>query len=123
VAGQTIGFGVLLIILGVWSWADAGAEIKNITALIPAFLGLPLVLLGALAVWKDHLRKHAMHAAAVLGLLGVIAAVVNLIRVKFKGPSVNTTVLMGLVSGVFLGLCINSFIQARKAQMRQDGKD
>lgn len=119
-AGQTIGFGVLLIILGGWSYADA--ETKSVTALIPAFLGLPLALLGALAVWKDHLRKHALHAAAVLGLLGVVAAVGNLIRVKFEGPSVNTSVFMGLISGVFLGLCIYSFIQARKAQAKSESR-
>jgi uncharacterized membrane protein len=121
VAGQTIGFGILLIILGVWSYADA--ETKSFTALIPAFVGLPLALLGALAYWKDHLRKHAMHAAAGVGLLGVLAAVGNVIRVvaqgkELKGPAVNTTVLMGLICGVFLGMCINSFIQARRSQAK-----
>ena len=39
------------------------------TALIPAAFGLALLLCGALAL-KESRKKHAMHAAAMVGLLG-----------------------------------------------------
>jgi len=54
----TIIFGIALVGVGLFGFFGTGAEHK--TALIPAFLGLPLILLGLLAL-KDSLRKHAMH--------------------------------------------------------------
>ena len=56
----TIGLGILLILLGLGGYF--GTDAKSFTALIPAFVGVPLLLLGCLAL-KDNLRKHAMHAA------------------------------------------------------------
>ena len=40
------------------------------TALIPSGVGLVLVVLGAVA--EGRLRKHAMHAAAAVGVLGFL---------------------------------------------------
>ena len=57
----TIGIGFVLIALGVGGYFGTGRE--SWTALIPAFFGLPLALLGVVAL-KDHTWKHAMHVAA-----------------------------------------------------------
>ena len=70
-ANITVAFGAALILLGVGAFVLTGATMDHITALIPAFFGLPLGLLGIVAR-KDHLRKHAMHAAVLLGLVGFV---------------------------------------------------
>ena len=68
----TIGVGSLLIILGLVGYFvlaepdEAGA--KSITAMIPAFFGVPILLLGFVAT-KAALRKHAMHGAVLLGFV------------------------------------------------------
>src|SRR5438034_230558 len=64
-------FGILLIVLGLGGFFGTGAE--HGTALIPAYFGTALLILGLLAL-KDSLRKHAMHVAAMVGLLGVVGA-------------------------------------------------
>src|SRR5688572_17450879 len=67
VSSIAIVFGVLLSILGVVVYGLA--EVKSITALIPTFFGIALILLGLLAR-KEAMRMHAMHVAALLGLFG-----------------------------------------------------
>jgi Co/Zn/Cd efflux system component len=122
VAGRTIGFGLLLIALGLWGYLGAEAEHRSVTALIPAFLGLALALLGALAL-KDGYRKHAMHTAALLGTLGFLAAAIRLIISlasggTFDSRAVKSTGLMALICAAFVGLCVQSFIEARRSQAR-----
>src|SRR5205814_4610342 len=92
------------------------------TALIPAFLGGALAICGLLA-FKEGLRKHAMHAAAALALLGGLGAPYPIIKrlaqgneVSFSEPAVVSASLTTLICFVFVALCVNSFIQARKAR-------
>ena len=54
----TIGLGLVLIALGLGSYFGTGQA--SVTALIPAFFGLPLLLLGLVAL-KERMRKNAMH--------------------------------------------------------------
>jgi hypothetical protein len=135
-AMTAVGFGVVLIVVGVGGYVGTGAT--SLTALIPAGIGLVLVLLGLLAR-KDNLRKHAMHAAAAVGLISFVSlAVLGLPKVPtlIKEGKVTRTVKLedgsllerdataavvlqlvtGLVCAVFVGLCVNSFIQARRAR-------
>ncbi len=118
-----IGTGLILIGLGAWGYLGASTDHPSPSTLIPAFFGAPLVLLGLLAL-KEHLRKHAMHAAATVGLLGVIGGVVGLIVVynrtgSLEGRGAMASGGMILVSAVFVALCVRSFIQARKARRSQ----
>ena len=73
-AKLTIGIGLLLILVGGGFFAGL-AIIENktpsATALIPAFAGLPILLLGFVAL-KDAYRMHAMHGVAILALLGFL---------------------------------------------------
>ena len=124
-ATVTIGFGILLIGIGLGGYL--GTDRVSVTALIPAFFGLPLVLLGLLAL-KDSLRKHAMHAAAMVGLLGFVGGVVRLVKpvsTMLSGGEVEHRVavlmtgLMTLCCGVFLALCVKSFIDARRRRAQQ----
>jgi len=70
-ARLTLVFSALLIALGLVAYfllQDPGD--RSVTALIPAFFGVVFAGLGLLAL-KPGLRKHAMHAAAVLTLLAM----------------------------------------------------
>ncbi len=114
----TVLFGAGLIGVGVWGRFFVEGGQGQVTPLIPAFVGLPLALLGLLAL-KESLLKHAMHAAAMVGLLGFLGGCANLVRLvvtkgTVEGPSGLATILMTALCGVFVGLCVNSFIQVRR---------
>jgi hypothetical protein len=92
--------------------------------LIPAFAGGLLLLCGVVAL-NEKARMHAMHAAVLVGLLGFLAAggrgAMGLMKLLSEGADVNRRSLvfvwlMALLCGVFVVLCVNSFIQARKRQ-------
>jgi hypothetical protein len=115
--------GMLLIALGVWGYT--AAQKPSVTALIPALVGVLIAGAGAVAL-KESLLKHAMHAAAGIGLLGFLAAASRFVpKVAREGlqladlPTV-TTGCMTLLCGVFVGLCVNSFIQARRRRAARE---
>ena len=130
----TVVFGLLLIALGLWGrfggdwglWAPLGLpapEHLSGTALIPAYFGAAFVVLGLLAL-KESFLKHAMHLAAMLGVIGFLAAgwrVVGALREKgtVQGVAGVSTVTMTALCAVFVLLCVNSFIQARRRRARQ----
>jgi hypothetical protein len=121
VARISILFGLLLVALGVgaFAYASPGADKTPYTALIPAGFGLPLVLLGAVAL-KDNLRKHAMHLAAMVGLIGAVGGAVMLLLPFLKGTGIERPFAYGCQAAltvlclIFVGLCVNSFVQARR---------
>lgn len=75
--------GVGLTILGIWSYFGTGTT--SITALIPTFFGIALLLL-AVAVGRARLRTPALYGVllvALLGLAGSIGGVPDFVRVLF----------------------------------------
>jgi hypothetical protein len=112
-----IVFGLLLIALGAGGFFGTGSE--HPTALIPSGFGAVLVLLGVLAL-KEARRKHAMHAAAAVGLIGALGGAVMLVLPFAKGTGIQRpaaygcTAAMTLLCLIFVGLCVNSFVQARR---------
>jgi len=76
-ATTTIGFGVVLILLGLGGYFGTG--MVSLTALIPAAFGLLLAVFGAMAR-DDKKRKMAMHIAVTVGLLGFLGTVPGLIK-------------------------------------------
>jgi len=121
VAKVTIGFGLLLVVLGVGSYYGSG--MVSPTALIPAAFGVVFVVLGAIAL-KEHLVKHAMHGAAALALIGFLATARGLLGVLTiasggtveRPGAVEAKAAMAAMCAVFLVLCVNSFLQARRAR-------
>lgn len=112
----TVLVGLVLIALGLGGYFGTGT--KSITALIPAFLGVGLVVAGLLAS-KPALRKHAMHGAATLSLVGLIGAGIRAIPAVFNdasnlATSVYMQLAMMLVCLIFLIACVRSFIRARR---------
>ena len=121
-ASTTILFGVLMILLGVVGYFATGRQ--SVTALIPVIPGLIWLAFGAVAR-SDRLRKHVMHAAAALsliGFLGMTRAIVNFIRWQTGGEAparpaaVVSQAVLGLLFLVFLILCVRSFIAARRSR-------
>ena len=116
----TIGLGLVLIALGLGGYFGTGRE--SLTALIPVLFGLPLALLGVVAL-KGHMRKHAMHAAAVIGLLGFAGTVKGLMKLPLlltggelaRPAAVAVQAAMAIVCLLFVVLCVWSFTKARRA--------
>lgn len=116
----TILYGAFLILLGVGGYVLTGAE--SVTAMIPAFFGVPVALLGWMAS-NPARRKLAMHIAVVLGLLGLLGTARGLsgLPAVFAGEAERPAAVisqsaMFVASLLFVILCVRSFIQARKAQ-------
>ena len=103
--------GMLLILQGLGFYLATGA--KSPTALIPAGVGLPILLSGFVAM-RDSLRMHAMHVAALMGCLGLAAAGYRLATAGLHFTAAGTSlVLMLILCGAFLALCVKSFVDAR----------
>ena len=111
-------FGLLLIVFGVASYTTTGRT--SVTALIPAFFGAVLVIC-ALIARKESTRKHAMHAAVAVGLIGAIASLARGVPAALAGDASRPAVISQLVTGVLLlvyvALGVQSFIAARKARL------
>lgn len=123
-AKPTIVTGVLLIALGLIGYAGLlGGGAYQKTALIPAYAGLVFAVLGALAMNPSR-RKHAMHGAAALGVLGFAGGAPGVIKMlKWMGGTVpdrpgavRAQTIMAIICAVFVFLCVRSFIAARRAR-------
>ena len=122
----TIGFGAVLCAIGLWGYFGSDPDKQSVTALIPTFFGAALILCGVLS-FAVKWRKHAMHAAAGIGLLGFLAAAGRGIPSIGKAISDDPTLhraprlilLMALVCLIFVATCVWSFISARRR--RQSG--
>jgi len=115
----TIAYGALLIGLGLSGYFGSGRV--SITALIPVFFGVPIVILGIVAR-NEKLRKHAMHGTVLLALLGFFGsarglsgAVVFLGGGQLERPGAAIAQLvMAFLSLIYIGIAIRSFVSARR---------
>ncbi|MEJ5277431.1 MAG: hypothetical protein WHU94_16115 [Thermogemmata sp.] len=126
----TVITGLLLILVGLIGYfgAEPNPQTGKVspTALIPAAFGIVLMILGGLA-FSDKLRKHAMHLAALVGVLGVIGGFMPILRQinntgtfdPFKKSAVAGE-LMILICAVFVGLCVRSFVLARLSRQAKE---
>lgn len=115
-----IACGVLLELIGIIGYVHGVMSGKaSVTALIPAFVGSVFIILGVLARAKEGLRKHLMHVAVVLALLGFIFPAGRLISKMSEltlSAAVVSQITMALVCLVFTILAIWSFAAARRAE-------
>jgi hypothetical protein len=111
-------FGALLVLTGIGGYA----AFQSPTALIPVAFG---ILLGAcgLVARREDLRKHAMHVAAVVALLGFVPSVPGLLGIPAllageaaRPAAVVLRSVMALLCLGFLVVAIRSFIAARRAR-------
>lgn len=120
----TILFALDLIITGIVGFVVTGKE--HFTALIPSAIGLLLLVLGFLA-FNSKLRKHVMHAAAMVAILGFLATISGGLTELPKLLSGNITDLVKPASTIsklitnllmlhFIVICVISFIEVRMAR-------
>ena len=115
----TVRVGVLLIVFGVASYVMSGAA--SATALIPSVVGALLTLCGVVALRSAAARSHAMHAAALIALIGVFGTASALLRVPAvlagevvpRRPAVIARASMAVILLVYLAFSIRSFVEAR----------
>jgi len=118
----TFLFSILLIItgaVGYFAWEAIGASKQSITAAIPAFVGI-LMLIGAIIAGKNHMA--GMHIAVLFALLGGLAGLGRLIPSAIKGTldwgasSTMLILVMTVICVIYTILAVRSFIAARKAR-------
>ena len=105
--------GSILILWGIISYfaSDSG----SITALIPSFFGMPLVILGFLSIRNESNKHHYMHASMIFALFSVLGG----LRIfQLEDDASNLTLashVILLVAGIiFMIGGILSFRHARK---------
>ena len=121
----TIIIGLLLNVVGLVGFFGTGAI--HYTALIPCILGVILVLCGIIAR-NPKLHVHVMHVAVLIGLLGfgaTVSAFAKLPNVlKYAGAENENSAIAkmatALLCGIFVILCVRSFVVARL--LKKQGK-
>ena len=106
--------GVILSVWGVIAYSIQSADPPSITAMIPAFFGLPMLVLGFLSLKNPANRHHYMHASMVFGLLMALGGA--RIATTFDGMSwlgIVSHLLLLLVGISFMIVGIMSFRSAR----------
>lgn len=118
-ASFTIRVGVILIAAGIAAYLLTGAT--SVTALIPSAIGAGLLLLGIVGVRRPDLRRHAMHVAMVVAIVGLAGSFTGLLALPamLSGgggvrPSVALRAVMAVMLLVYLGVGIKSFVDARR---------
>ena len=110
-------FGFLLIVLGTVSYWATGRT--SVTALIPAVFGAAFLVL-ALVARQAAVRKHAMHAAVAVALLGLVATLARVVPALMHGefgrPAVLAQLTMSALLAVYMMLGVQSFIAARSGR-------
>lgn len=114
----TINFGRILILIGAigYIYGLTMTAYASPTALIPAVFGLILMVLGYVARAKEDLRKHLIHAAVVVALLGFLASAGRLVMKigEFQlSAAYLSQVAMALTCLIFIIISVRSFMNAR----------
>jgi hypothetical protein len=111
-------YGVLLILFAVFVSFASGS--KSLTSYIPAMLGLPILILGLVAVALPAKQKLVMHLNVLIGLI-IFLAGLSVIGSLVSGTILGTSfwanlskLFMSLSGAVYLTVCIKSFIFIRK---------
>ncbi len=119
-ASTTIALGVALIILGLAGYFLTGAA--SYTALIPAAFGVVIGLLGLVAR-DESKRKHAVHAAVVVALLGFLGSARGIMQLGgvFDGTAarpaaVVSQTVMALLTLGYIVMAVRSFMAARRSR-------
>jgi hypothetical protein len=110
-ARLTLGYGALLMALGIGGYIATGAEHK--TALIPAGFGVVAVGLGVLAR-REPSRRRALQGATLLGVLGVLGSARGLAKlpallagqdIERPAAVISQSIMAGL-SVVYVATCV-----------------
>ena len=109
--------GAILMLIGLIGYLYGSNQGSgSYTALIPAAFGLVILLCGVIGAAKESLRKHVMHVAVAIALLGFIM-VVGRLAMRLSSLTMSAAVisqlLMAIVCLVFVLAGVSSFARAR----------
>jgi hypothetical protein len=124
-ARVTLIFAFLMVVLGEAGYLGTGSIHK--TALIPVWFGLALGLFGFLALRAkaEKPRMVFMHINVTIGLLGFLGAAVEAVRGYVSANAqglapdmiaLSSKVTMAVLMAIYVGMCVRSFIAARRAR-------
>ena len=117
---MTLALGVALVVVGLAGYFMTGGV--SVTALIPAAFGVVIAIMGAIAR-SPGARKHAMHAAVAIALLGFLGSVRGLLQIgavldgtAARPAAVISQSIMAVLTLVYIVLAVRSFVEARRAR-------
>jgi hypothetical protein len=125
-AKLTIGFGILLILLGIFGYVATGSA--HPTALIPVGIGILFAFFGVMANSSDAKKRmlwmHISVTVALLVFLGMIPAMWGVFQI-FRGANFSPTAAaamedkaaLGFFSLIYVLFCVRSFINARRSRL------
>lgn len=116
--------GGVLVVIGVVGYVVSGAA--SVTALIPAALGLIVLGLGV-AAGRESLRRHMIHAALAVSLLGLLASLPRALNAGavLTGGDVErpiaalASLAVVIVTAAYVVVGVRSFIAARRDRASQ----
>ena len=110
----TLGYGLFLVLWGVA--VSVLSDSQSVASFFPSFLGAPLAISGWMAKSNPEKRKFWMHIAVIFGLFCALGGTRFFMVMGDGLDYASGSMLMLFVSGsAYTGLCVRSFIQARKA--------
>ena len=114
--------GGILVIWGLVAYFMQSADPPSITAMIPAFMGAPLLILGILSERNEANRHHYMHAAMIFALLMVIGGAQGLIDIGGKSNlAIGSHLILVVLGSIFMTAGSMSFRHARKLRESSGG--
>lgn len=119
---MSINIGILLTLLGILSYILT--DFVSLTALIPAFFGIAFAGLGFWGNSSESMKKHTMHAALLLALLGLggsFSGLISLISalsgtMPERMAAAVSQSIMAIICIIFLIAGIKSFVNARRSK-------
>ena len=95
------------------------SESRSLTQFIPSLFGLLLLVAGVVAVSNQAAAKHAMHAALLVAVLGVIGPAGRVGSVLARGGEVSqlaliANLLLAALCLAFLILGVRHFLKVRR---------
>jgi hypothetical protein len=124
-AKLTLIFALILIVLGVAVFIATGSHAP--TALIPAYFGILLGILGLLANTPNSKRRMLfMHIAVTVGLIGFVfpgwRGVSDLVsqmhgQIVLRPTAMKEELAMAAICLVYVLLCVRSFVAARRERI------
>ena len=118
VPGLANMYGCILILWGLFSYftqTPAEGADPSITAMIPAFMGLPLLMMGVLSKFNEANRHHYMHASMALALIMFLAGASRMLTgfSEMSNLVLVSHMLLVLVGASFIFAGVKSFRHTR----------
>lgn len=109
----------MLTVLGVIAYAVTGAA--SVTALIPAFVGV-LILVAGLIARNEARRRTGIHIALAIAVLGALGSLMNVADIGsvFNGSAerpgaIIVSTIMFVLLVVYIVMGVRSFVAARRS--------